>query len=164
MTDLKKLDNVSKAIIVVLVAVASYFIIFIATTSLLAPEQPPMARMMNDVMGTSIAGFSATTSIVLNLFSIVLALIAGFMASSRIFGEAEKKSEYEILRKALSEDEKKIMDEIKRAGEITQDSLRFRLGWSKAKVSTMLTNLDRRNLIQRERLGKTYKVYLHKIK
>ena len=53
-----------------------------------------------------------------------------------------------------------ILDEIKKAGEITQDSLRFRLNWSKAKISTTLTNLDKMNLIQKERIGKTYKVYL----
>ena len=55
-----------------------------------------------------------------------------------------------------------FLDEIKKAGEITQDSLRFRLNWSKAKVSTILTNLDKIGLIQRERIGKTYKVYLQK--
>ena len=63
--------------------------------------------------------------------------------------------------KTLS-NEKKILDEVKRAGEITQDSLRFRLNWSKAKISTILTNLDKINLIQRERQGKTYKVFLSK--
>lgn len=45
-------------------------------------------------------------------------------------------------------------------GRITQDSLRFRLGWSKAKVSRILTNLDRKNIVQRERTGKTYAVFL----
>ncbi|MFQ6065443.1 MAG: helix-turn-helix transcriptional regulator, partial [Candidatus Bathyarchaeia archaeon] len=59
-----------------------------------------------------------------------------------------------------SEDEKAIIDEIRRAGKITQDSLRFRLGWSKAKVSRILINLDKMNLIQRERIGKTYNVFL----
>jgi uncharacterized membrane protein len=38
--------------------------------------------------------------------------------------------------------------------------LRFRLGWSKAKLSRILTNLDKMNLIQRERAGKTYNVFL----
>lgn len=33
---------------------------------------------------------------------------------------------------------------------------------SKAKVSTTLTRLDKMNLIQRERQGKTYKVFLSK--
>jgi len=68
--------------------------------------------------------------------------------------------ELKIIRKVLSNDEKAIVDEIRRAGEITQDSLRFRLGWSKAKVSRILTNLDKMNLIQRERVGKTYSVFL----
>jgi len=66
----------------------------------------------------------------------------------------------EIIKKALSDDEKAVVDEIRRAGEITQDSLRFRLDWSKAKLSRILTNLDKMNLIQRERVGKTYNVFL----
>lgn len=68
--------------------------------------------------------------------------------------------ELKIIKRALSEDEKAVIDEITRAGEITQDSLRFRLDWSKAKLSRILTNLDKMNIIQRERVGKTYNVFI----
>lgn len=68
--------------------------------------------------------------------------------------------ELRIIRKALSEDEKAVIDEVGKAGRITQDSLRFRMGWSKAKVSRILTNLDKMNLIQKERTGKTYIILL----
>lgn len=71
---------------------------------------------------------------------------------------------FELLFKALSADEKSVLEEIKKSGEITQDSLRLRLNWSKAKMSTILTNLDKTSLIQKERVGKTYKVYLQKNK
>lgn len=71
---------------------------------------------------------------------------------------------FEFLFKALSADEKLVLEEIKKSGEITQDSLRLRLNWSKAKMSTILTNLDKTGLIQKERTGKTYKVYLQKNK
>ena len=96
------------------------------------------------------------------LASLIFAAGLGFFASLYLFGLQSKDKEYSIMRKVLSEDEKAILDEIKKAGEITQDSLRFRLNWSKAKVSTILTNLDKRGLIQRERIGKTYNVYLQK--
>ena len=70
--------------------------------------------------------------------------------------------ELQILKRALSTDEKRILEEVEKESEITQDSLRFRLEWSKAKVSTIASNLDRMGLIQRRREGKTYIVFLPK--
>lgn len=75
-----------------------------------------------------------------------------------------KEHELSILKKALSKDEKLILEEIEKSGEITQDSLRYRLNFSKAKVSAIITNLDRMGLVQRERQGKTYKVFLQRSK
>ena len=158
----KEIDNVSKIALIVLAAIVAYFSVFLITNSLLTPKQTPMMQMMNEAMGANIMNFSTTNSIIINLISLIFAAGLGFLASLYLFKVQSKDKEYSILRKALSEDEKKILDEIKKAEEITQDSLRFRLDWSKAKVSTILTNLDKRNLIQRERVGKTYKVYLQK--
>lgn len=160
--NLKNLDNVSRILLVILVAIVGYFLLFLITSSLLAPKQTPMMEMMGEMMGTTIMNFSTTNSIIINLVSLVFAVALGFVAALYLFRAESENKEYYILRRALSEDEKRILDEVKRAGEITQDSLRFRLDWSKAKVSTILTNLDKRNLVQRERTGKTYKVYLQK--
>ena len=160
--NLKEVDNVSKMMLVILVAIIGYFLLFLITNSLLIPKQTPMMQMMGEAMGTNIMNFSTTNSIIINLISLIFAAGLGFFASLYLFGLQSKDKEYSIMRKALSEDEKAILDEIKKTGEITQDSLRFRLDWSKAKVSTILTNLDKRNLIQRERIGKTYNVYLQK--
>jgi uncharacterized membrane protein len=103
--------------------------------------------------------------LVINLASLSLALLAGVLVSLWLTTEKTgkkmtQKDELEIIKRALSEDERAVLDEIKRAGEITQDSLRFRLGWTKSKLSRILTNLDKMNLIQRERIGKTYNVFL----
>lgn len=160
--NLRKLDNVSKIVLIILVAVIGYFSIFLISNWLLTPKQTPMIQMMNEMMGTNTMGFSTTNSTITNLVSLVFGVGLGFSTSLYLFRTQTGNKEYKILRKALSENEKKILDEIKKAGEITQDSLRFRLGWSKAKVSTHLTNLDRRELIQRKRTGKTYKVFLQK--
>ncbi|MBI2667909.1 hypothetical protein HYX17_04040 [Candidatus Woesearchaeota archaeon] len=160
--NLKEVDNVSRIILIILFAIVGYFLVFLVTSSLLTPKQTPMMRMMSEAMGTNIMNFSTTNSIIINLVSLIFSAGLGFFASLYLFGLQSKDKEYNIMRKAFSEDEKAILDEIKKAGEITQDSLRFRLDWSKAKVSTVLTNLDKRNLIQRERIGKTYKVYLQK--
>ena len=160
--NLKEVDNVSRIALIILVAIVGYFLVFLVTNSLLTPKQTPMMRMMSEAMGTNIMNFSTTNSIIINLVSLIFAAGLGFFASLYLFGLQSKDGEYSIMRKALSEDERSILDEIKKAGEITQDSLRFRLNWSKAKISTILTNLDKMNLIQRERIGKTYKVYLQK--
>ena len=160
--NLKEIDNVSKIALIVLIAIVGYFSVFLIISPLFTPKQTPMMQMMGEAMGTNIMNFSTTNSIIINLISLVFAAGLGFFASLYLFGLQSKDKEYSIMRKALSEDEKAILDEIKKAGEITQDSLRFRLNWSKAKVSTILTNLDKRGLIQRERIGKTYNVYLQK--
>lgn len=148
---MKNLNNTTKILIVILVATISYFIISLIMKPFFAPAS--MMDMMRQLT------FGIRTD---NIIPFIIALIIGIIASFYLF-EGRKDREYNILRKALSEDEKKVLDEIKKAGEITQDSLRFRLNWSKAKISTILTNLDKRGLVQRERIGKTYKVYLQKV-
>ena len=160
--NLRQIDSTSKIAIIILVIIAGYFLTFLVMSLLLMPDQTPMVRMMNEMMGTNIMNFSTTNSIITNTVSLLFGIGLGLLMSLYLFGMQAKDKEHNILRKALSGDEKKIFDEIKRAGEITQDSLRFRLDWSKAKVSTILTNLDKIGLIQRERTGKTYKVYLQK--
>jgi hypothetical protein len=63
-----------------------------------------------------------------------------------------------ILERALSEDETRILRMIAEAEGITQDSIRFRTGFSKSKVSAILLGLERNGIITRERLGRTYKL------
>lgn len=153
---LKELDNVSRVVLIVLVVVIGYFLVFLILSSIFASPQTPMMQMMGDMVGRG----STTSSIIWNLVSFAFALGLGLFASSYLFGVKPEDKSYAVLRTALRDDERRILDEVKRAGEITQDSLRFRLDWSKSKVSTILTGLDKRNLIQRERMGRTYKVYL----
>ena len=152
----KKLDNVTKILLILLMGVILYFVMFIVLTPFLIREPTSMTEMMNQVMGSN------NNSITINLASLIIALVVALFVSFYLFKHDVKEQEYKIIRRALSEDEKAILDEIKKAGEITQDSLRFRLDWSKAKISTILTNLDKRNLIQRKRTGKTYNVYLQR--
>ncbi len=161
MRNIKELDNVSKTVLLILVVVVGYFFMFLIINSLLEPKQTPMMQMMKKTMGMNMNNINSSIT---NLFSLIFAIGLGFIISLYIFRKQPEDKEYSILRRALSDDEKKILDEVKKAGEITQDSLRFRLDWSKAKISTILTNLDKRGIIQRERIGKTYKVYLKKNK
>ena len=151
-----KLDNVTKILLIILVVAISYFLIFLIFRPFFIRQPTSMSEMMNQMIGRDNTGF--------NLFSLILALVIGVIVSFYLFKRETREVEFNILKKALSEDEKKVLDEIKKAGKITQDSLRFRLNWSKAKISTILTNLDKKEIVQRQRTGKTYYVYLQNTK
>lgn len=77
-------------------------------------------------------------------------------------GEPEKPLEknIKILKKALTEDESVVIDLIKENEGITQDSLRFKTGFSKSKVSYLITELEKKDIIHRESLGRTYKLFI----
>lgn len=154
--NLRDLNSVTKILLILLIGVILYFVVFSILKPFFTKEPASMMEMMNQMIGSN-NGLNT-----INLVSLIVAIIAALVISFYLFKQDDKEEEYGVLKKALSEDEKKILDEIKKAGEITQDSLRFRLDWSKAKISTILTNLDRKGIIQRERVGKTYKVYLQR--
>jgi uncharacterized membrane protein len=65
-----------------------------------------------------------------------------------------------LALKLLSEDEAKILQIIHENEGITQDSIHFRTGFSHSKISMIMKKLEEKDLIVRERFGKTYKVYL----
>lgn len=153
---LVELNNITKILLIVLVIAVSYFIIFLILKPFLITQPVSMVDMMNRVIRGD------TASSLINLVSLIIALIIGVIVSFYLFSVKEKDREFDIIKKVLSEDEKQVLSEIKKAGEITQDSLRFRLNWSKAKISIILTNLDKKGIVQRERTGKTYRVYLQK--
>ena len=157
------LDQTTKIFLVIFIVAISYLILSIIIRPLFVQEPRTMYEMMQQVMG-----FSQQTAIP-NILALVIALGIGMFASFHLktktrvpMSKSSKQQALSIVRKKLSADEKKMLKEIETAGTITQDSLRARLGWSKAKVSTTLTRLDKMNLIQRERQGKTYKVFLSK--
>ena len=67
---------------------------------------------------------------------------------------------FNIILKALDDYEKKVMKAVKEQGGITQSTLRLRTDMSKAKLSYVLQELEKRNLIKRIPEGKTLKVFL----
>lgn len=72
--------------------------------------------------------------------------------------EAALKRNLAVLEHALSEDEAFLLRMIADTEGITQDSLRFRSGFSKSKVSALLLGLEKNGIICREKLGRTYKL------
>jgi len=81
----------------------------------------------------------------------------------RLEEEKNKKIEEEkfsIILKALDEYEKNVLRKIKEQDGITQNTLRLRTNMSKAKLSYVLQELEKRNLIKRIPKGKTLEIYL----
>lgn len=67
---------------------------------------------------------------------------------------------FNLILKALDDYEKRVMKAIKEQDGITQNTLRLRTNLSKAKLSYVLQELEKRNLIKRSKKGKTLEVWL----
>lgn len=67
---------------------------------------------------------------------------------------------FRIILKALDEYEKKVVEIVKEQDGITQNTLKLRANMSKAKLSYILQELERRDLIKRIKKGKTLEVHL----
>jgi predicted transcriptional regulator len=67
---------------------------------------------------------------------------------------------FDILMKALDSYEKKVISAVREQDGITQSTLRLRLDMSKAKLSYVLTALEKKNLIKRVQKGKTLAIFL----
>ncbi len=67
---------------------------------------------------------------------------------------------FEILLKALDPYEKKVVQAIREQPGVTQSTLRIRVEMSKAKLSYVLQELEKRGIIKRIEKGKTLSLYL----
>src|SRR3990172_3028328 len=63
------------------------------------------------------------------------------------------KRNVEVLKKALSEDERLLLDMIGESEGVTQDSIRFKTGFSKSKVSALISEMEKKDILSREKLG-----------
>jgi len=67
---------------------------------------------------------------------------------------------FDTILKALDPHEKKVLKAVKEQDGITQNTLRLRTDMSKAKLSYVLQELEKRSLIKRIQKGKTLEVWL----
>ncbi len=75
--------------------------------------------------------------------------------------EGEKENEkFEYALKMLNPFEAKVLRKVKEQNGITQNTLRLRADMSKAKLSYILQDLEKRGLIKRIQKGKTLEVWL----
>jgi uncharacterized membrane protein len=71
-----------------------------------------------------------------------------------------KEDKFSIMLKALDENEKNVLKAVKEQDGVTQSTLKYRTDLSKAKLSQILTDFERKKLIKRELKGKTYSIHL----
>ena len=67
---------------------------------------------------------------------------------------------FNLLLRPLDDNERNVLKAIKDQEGITQSTLKYRANLSKAKVSQILTDFEKKNLIARKVKGKTYEVFL----
>lgn len=113
---------------------------------------------------TVFLGYRMTLSFLLSMVTGV-----GFFIFTRPLPSEEKDAKKEenpvdknlaILERALSADEMQMLRIIKDSEGITQDSLRFTTGFSKSKVSALITELEKNGIIHREEMGRTFRLFI----
>jgi ribosomal protein S25 len=79
---------------------------------------------------------------------------------SEALKEAKHKDEFSVFLSAFDDDNKKILKIVHENEGITQSTLRFKSGLSKAHLSELLQSLDKKGIIARKPKGKTYELFL----
>ena len=67
---------------------------------------------------------------------------------------------FKLVLKGLDKYEKDVMNAIKEQEGITQNTLFIRLNMSKAKLSYVINDLEKRELVKRVKKGKTFAIFL----
>lgn len=101
------------------------------------------------------------------LFALAFYLLVFSKGEEAIVERLEKDTErklgeekYAILSKGLNEFEKNILKVVREEQGITQNMLRLRVDMSKAKLSQVLQELEKKGLVKREPKDKTFQVFL----
>lgn len=108
-----------------------------------------------------------TSVLIIILIALILGLIAGWhgqIIHTNRKKQITKKTEItEIPSSLFNPDEKIIINKIKENNnQIKQKELGKQLNWSKSKVSAIITNLEYKKIIRREKIGRNYDIFLEK--
>ena len=69
---------------------------------------------------------------------------------------------FSIISSVFDDNEKSILTIVKNQPGITQNTLRLKANLSKSKISSILSEFEKRSLIKREAKGKTYSIFITK--
>lgn len=81
----------------------------------------------------------------------------------QIENENEKRTvdnKFDLILQFLNPSESKVLKKVKEEEGITQSTLKFRLDMSKARLSYVLQDLEKRKIIKRVKKGKSQAIYL----
>lgn len=150
-------------------------IVLLSVSYVIAPQTHHYSMMVSPFYSL-IPSVLALTGIVLIVIPIILLTQGDKLRSSIQSGTAvstdiepshtaenadkEHCEKIEVAEKLLDEDEKKIFSIVVENEGITQDSLHFRTGFSHSKITMVIKKLEEKDLIYRERFGKTYRIYV----
>ena len=91
-----------------------------------------------------------------DLFPLVIAAI---LIIGLVIGYSWKRFEKEkAISQMLSEDEKKVVERIRKTGEMLQEDIKESTGWSKTKISKIVRSLEMKNVIIKVPYKKTNKI------
>lgn len=106
----------------------------------------------------------------LGIFFIIVIFLAGFYLifkkdkknkeDEQKIKDEKKQEKFNIILSALNEDEQKIMKAVKEQDGISQSTLRIRTDMSKTKLSLVLKELEKKNLVKKVVKGKTNQIFL----
>ncbi|OQC52273.1 MAG: hypothetical protein BWX56_00408 [Euryarchaeota archaeon ADurb.Bin023] len=124
-----------------------------------SPQTPTMFRVKYNSLVTN-NKFDINIFVPFAIFSILL-ILSGILIFNKTY--KNKESELKIPSSLLSEDERIICNILKNeGGTIKQKKLSNLTGFSKAKITKILTNLEKKEVITRDPIGRTFIVTLKK--
>lgn len=104
--------------------------------------------------------------IVLMIITLIIGVVIGWFIKTTTLKSEKLVQEIEAMELPASlfnPDEKTVINKIKEnKGQIKQKELGKQLEWSKSKVSAIITNLEYKKVIRREKLGRNYTIFLEK--
>jgi len=131
------------------------------------PEIPDISYLKPDKknVGTNIkiSEIKEKRKISMDYASFVAGLLTGGILILLLYRTYKRKLSIEVPMFVLTEDERKIVDAIENmGGEIKQEELPEKTGFSRPKVTKIIQDLEDKKIISRVKHGKTYKVKIMK--
>ncbi|MBS3082201.1 MarR family transcriptional regulator [Candidatus Pacearchaeota archaeon] len=166
------MDNKKLGVLLILIGFA-VGLLFLYLTSNLSTQSRELGCFPNkDCMGIERA--LSFSHVAVGVFSFIFALgiyLLVFNKTDKVDRSILKKLEeenkekienmkFDIIMKALDQFEQRVVKAVREQEGITQSTLRLRLDMSKAKLSYVLQELEKRGLIKRVKKGKTLSIYL----
>ena len=163
------MENKRLGVLLVILSIV-FFIFIIYFNTGLSQQSIDLGCNLNEGC-VEVASSLSVTHIAFGFFGFMLALgfyILFFHKSEEMIlkrledhkKERTDEEKFDLILKALDNYEKKVLKAVKEQDGITQSTLRLRTDMSKAKLSYVLQELEKRNLIKRSPKGKTLQVFL----